>query len=209
MRRVLVFSALFLACFASGARAQSDAVIGLGLAVSSYDPTGALGNSATSIGPLIRVKLGTGLGPVPGFDWYTVGVNAMAGDRRVYVGRLGVKPLMGGLAYNWNRRKYWVSVSAVGGYAITGLDVNDRVRPAFRGVLGANSLAFDVANGPVWRSQLGLWYDAAPRVGVTASIAYIGVRPTMTIAGDNGARYRTTLDAACTVLTFGLVYGVF
>lgn len=209
MRRILVLPALLLSFVAADARAQSQAAIGLGLAVSSYDPTGRLGQSATSIGPLIRIKMGAGLGPTIGFDWYAVGVEAVAGGQRVQVGRLRVKPVMAGIAYNWNRRKYWLSASVVGGYAFAGLDANDQARPPFRSALGSSFLTFDTGNSFVWRPQVGMWYDAGPRVGLTASIAYIGVRPTLTVAGDNGARYQTRLNAACTVLTFGLVYGVF
>ncbi len=208
MRRVLILSLLSVAGLATDARAQSQAAIGLGLAVSSYDPTGQLGQSATSIGPLIRIKTGTGLGPTIGFDWYAVGVEAMAGDQRVYVGRVSVKPVMAGIAYNWNRGKYWLSASVVGGYAFAGLKVNDQARPAFRSSLGASVLSFDAVNSLVWRPQLGFWYDAAPRVGLTASIAYIGVRPKLRITSDVGTR-DVTLGASCTVLTFGLVYGVF
>ncbi len=201
-------TACAVAFLATDARAQSQAVIGLGLAVSSDDPTGQLGQSATSIGPLIRIKMGTGFGPAIGFDWYAVGVQAMVGGERVYVGRVSVKPVMVGVAYNWNRGKYWLSSSLVGGYAFAGLDVNDRARPAFRSSLGASNLFFDAVNSFVWRPQLGVWYDAAPRVGITASIAYIGVRPKLRVGSDVGTR-DTPLDAACTVLTFGLVYGVF
>jgi hypothetical protein len=208
MRRILVFSALLIACATAQARAQSAAAIGLGLAISSYDPTGQLGQSATSIGPLLRIKLGPGIGPTIGFDWYAVGVEVMAGSQRVYLGRVRVRPVMAGVAYNWNRGKYWISASLVGGYAFARLTVNDQARPAFRSNLGSTFLSFDARDSFVWRPQLGIWYDAAPRVGLTASIAHIGVRPTLRIGTDTGTR-QTTLEAACTVLTFGLVYGVF
>ncbi len=209
MRRALVLIPLLLCCFAVDARAQSEAAIGLGLAISSYDPTPSLGQSATSIGPLIRIKMGTGIGPSLGFDWHAVGVAAMVDGKPVYVGRVRVKPIMAGVAYNWNRRKWWVSASVVGGYAIAGLDVNDQSRPAFRAALGASFLEFDVDNSLVWRPQLGVWYDASPRVGLTASIAYIGDWPTLKVTGDNGRSYKTTLETRCSVLTFGLVYGIF
>jgi len=207
-RRILALSALALTCFALDAGAQSAAAIGLGLALSSYDPTGPLGQSATSIGPLIRINTGSGFGPTIGFDWYSVGVETTAGGQRVYLGRVRVRPVMAGVAYKWNRGKYWLSASVVGGYAFARLAVNDRARPVLRSGLGASVLSFDAGNSFVWRPQLGLWYDADARVGITASIAYIGVRPMLRVAFDTGVR-QTRLDAACTVLTFGLVYGVF
>jgi hypothetical protein len=208
MRRALVLCVLAVAACASDAQAQSAAAIGLGLAVSSYDPTGSLGQSATSIGPLIRIKTGAGFGPTIGFDWYAVGVETVAGGQRVYLGRVRVRPVMVGVAYNWNRGKYWLSASAVGGYAFARLTVNDQARPAIRAGLGTNFLSFDAGNSFVWRPQLGMWYDADARVGITASIAYIGVQPTLRIATDTGVQ-QTRLHAACTVLTFGLVFSVF
>ncbi len=190
------------------AEAQSEAVIGLGLAVTSNDPTGKLGTGNTDIGPLLRIKLGTGFGPTIGFDWFSVGVRAMAGRESLYLGTVRVRPIMAGVAYNWNRGKFWLGGSLVGGYAFARLTVDDRMRPAFRSALGTSFLSFSSTDSFVWRPQLGVWYDAAPRVGVTASIAYIGVRPTLATMTDFGTR-KSTLHAACSVLTFGLVYGVF
>src|SRR5512133_2113354 len=173
MRRALILSLLALATCATAAQAHSQAVIGLGLGISTYDPTGHLGLSSTDFGPLIHVKTGTGLGPTIGFDWYTVGVLAMAGNQPVDVGRLRVRPIMAGAAYDWNRRKYWLSVSMVGGHAFAALtDVNDRSRPLLRSALGGSSLTLEAVDSFVWRPQFALWYDAAPRVGITASIAY-------------------------------------
>ncbi len=208
MRPVLPIAVLLVACLAAPARAQSEAAISLGAAISSYDPTGQLGQSATSIGPLIRIKTGPGIGPTIVFDWYWVGVETAAPGQNVYVGRIRVRPVMVGLAYNLNRGKYWLSASVVGGYAFVRLSPVDQGAAALRANLKAASVALDAGNSLVWRPQLGVWYDAAPRVGLTASIARIGLRPTLRIRTDSGLR-TAPLDATCTVLTFGLVYGIF
>jgi hypothetical protein len=208
MRRALILTALAVAMFATTARAQSQAVISLGLTTSSYDPTRPLGQSATSIGPVLRFNLGPGFGPTIGFDWYIVGVETIVDGQHVYVGRVRVKPVMGGITYQKKWGKYWGSLSLVGGYAFAHLDFNDRAVPAFGASLGAHRLSFDAANSFVFRPQVAMWYDASPRVGITASLAYIGVRPKLRIASDVGVR-QVPLDAACTVLTFGVVYGIF
>ncbi len=208
MRRILALTVLVAACVVPAARAQTDAAIGLGLTASSYDPPGQLGVGAIGVGPLLRIKLGTGIGPAIGFNWYTVGVRTPAGTTPVYIGRIRVRPVMVGASYNWNRGRFWLSPSLVAGYAFTKIKINDEARPALRSSLGASFLSFESSNGFVWRPQFAVWYDAAPRVGLTASFAYIGVRPTLTIETDVGAR-KFPLDAACTVLTFGVVYGVF
>jgi hypothetical protein len=144
MRKPLTLAVLALLLLAADAPAQGEAVVGLGLAVSSYEP-GALGIGSTEIGPVVHIKLGTGLGPSIGFDWHGIGVNAMA---------------------------------------------------------------FDTTNSFVWRPRVALWYDAATRVGLFTSLAYIGTRPTLYITTEH-ITYRSRLDSSTVVFTFGLVYGVF
>ncbi len=205
---MIVLVAIVLACLAADARAQSEAVIGLGLAVTTNDPTGPLGNSATDIGPLLRLNLGPGIGPTIGFDWFEIGVRAMAGTTAVHLGSLRVRPIMAGVTYNWNRGRYWLGASFVAGYAFARLTVDDRARPAFQAALHTSYLSFEASDSFVWRPQIGVWYDAAPRVGITANLAYIGVRPMLRTTTDSGT-LTSRLDAASTVLTFGLVYGVF
>lgn len=197
-----------LLAVAGDARAQGEAAIGLGLAVSNHDPTGDLGIGSTGIGPLIRFKIGTGIGPLIGFDWHTLGMRAAVDGQRVYIGRLRVRPVMAGLGYNWSRGKYWVAAGVVAGYAFTTLHVDDRARPAFRSALDASYVAFDTIGSFVWRPQVSVWYDAGTRVGIMAGFSYVHSRPTLTVSGDGGT-YKSTLDSACTVVTLGLVYGVF
>src|SRR5512146_3417815 len=103
MRRILALTVLVATCVVPAARAQTDAAIGVGLTVSSYDPPGPLGVGAVGVGPLLRIKLGTGIGPAIGFNWYTVGARTPAGATPVYIGRIRVRPVMVGASYNWNR----------------------------------------------------------------------------------------------------------
>jgi hypothetical protein len=208
MTRVLSLTVAAVFCLAVEARAQSEAVIGLGLAVSSVDPVGSLALGTGSIGPLLRLKLGPGLGPVIGMNWYTAGVQAIAEGQLVYLGRLRIRPVMVGVGYNWNRGRVWLVPSIVGGYSFNRLYPNSRARLPFRESLGSTDVSFDAGNALAWRSQVAFWYDVAPRVGLLASIAYIRARPTLTVSGDHGV-YRASLDASATVVTFGLVYGVF
>ncbi len=208
MKRTLALTAAVLLCFAAGAHAQTEAAISLGLAVSTADPIGPLGIGGTGMGPILRVKMGTGLGPVIGFNWYNIGAEAMAGGQRVYLGRLRLHPIMLGVGYNWNRGRFWIAPSIVAGYSFNRLAVRDQARPPFLAALRTTGVSFDAGNSFAWRPQVAVWYDVAPRVGLTVSLAYMGVRPTLSIAGDRGV-FKTPMDANATVLTFGLAYGVF
>ncbi len=195
-------------CVSAPARAQSEAAIALGLSISSYDPPSSLSLSSTSIGPLIRINLGPGFGPVIGFDWHATRIEAMAGNQRVYLGELRVRPVLLGAGYTVKRGRYWFGAGVTGGYAFNRLTVNDRVRPAFRSSLGTQFVSFDARNSLVWRTRFGVFYDASPSVGLTAAIAYMRVSPTLRITTDTGVR-QSKLDASCVIVTFGLAYGVF
>jgi len=209
MRRTAIILAVALAWFAADAHAQSEAAIALGLSVASYDPTGHLSTGQTSIGLAWRVKSGNGgFGPAVGFSWHSLGVQTVAGGERVYLGKLRVRPVMAGVGYSWTRGQWSLQGSVVGGYAFNRLSVDDRARPAVRSALGASFVSFDVEDGLAWRTQVSLWYDVAPRVGVSASIGYFGQRPVLTTTSDMGT-VKTRLDGACTLFSFGLVYGIF
>ncbi|MGE5360537.1 MAG: hypothetical protein ACM3NQ_16090 [Bacteroidales bacterium] len=205
---VLASAVLAMVVVSADARAQGEAVIGLGLAVSNHDPTNDLGIGSTGIGPLIHLKIRTGLGPLIGLDWHTIGARATVDNERVYIGKLRVRPVMGGIGYNWSFGRYWVAAGVVAGYAFTTLRVDDRARPAFRTFLGASHVSFDTSGSFVWRPQVSVWYDAGTRVGIMAGLSYVHSQPTLLVESD-GRGYKTRLAATSTVLTFGLVYGVF
>jgi hypothetical protein len=200
--------ALVILCAATPVRAQSEAAVALGLSISSYDPPSSLGLSSTSMGPLIRINLGPGFGPIIGFDWHSTRMEAMAGNQRVYLGELRVRPVLVGAGYTVKRGRYWYGAGITAGYAFNRLTVNDRARPAFRSSLGSQFVSFDARNSFVWRSRFGVFYDASPSVGLTAAVAYMRVSPTLRMTTDTGVR-QSKLDASCVIITFGLAYGVF
>lgn len=208
MRNAVALALFLVLGLAAGAQAQGEAVIGLGLAASSYDTLGNQGVGGTTLGPVLRLNLGTGLGPAIGFNWHSMGVETDVDGQRVYLGRLRLRPIMGGIAYNWKRGRTMLSGSLVGGYAFTKLTVNDKARPAFRSSLDASFLAFDTGSAIAVRPQLAVWHDVAPRVGLTASIAYLFVQPSLSIETDRGT-VKSRINATSTIVSFGLVYGVF
>jgi hypothetical protein len=208
MHRVAAITVVLLTLSAIEANAQTEAAIGLGLAVTTDEPRGPLGEGATGVGPLLRIKTGTGPGPTIGFGWHTLGVRTMAGDKAVYLGRLRVRPVMVGAAYNWNHGRWWLSASLVGGLAFDRLSVDPAFVPDIRESLGARNVSFDATNSFAYRPELALWYDAAPRVGLMASFGYLRVRPTLIVRSDRGVE-RRPMDVAGWVLSFGMVYGVF
>jgi hypothetical protein len=115
---------------------------------------------------------------------------------------------MAGVGYEWTRGLWSLQGSVVAGYAFNRLRVDDRAGPAVRSALGSSFVSFAVENGFAWRSQVSIWYDVAPRVGVSASVGYFWQRPALTTISDAGT-VKTRLDGACTLFSFGVVYGIF
>jgi hypothetical protein len=206
--RTLALALAALALAPLPARAQSGTAVAVGVAVTTYDPSGRLSLGSASIGPILRLRTGPGLGGTIGFDWYSSAVSLQAGDRIVPVGEMRVRPLMGGVAYTVLREPYALSFSLTGGVAITSIHVDGRAREAYADGIGARSATIDVSNPFVWRSQVSVWYNVTGRIGINASLAYIGTHPTMILTSDRGVE-RRPISASPVVVTFGLAYGLF
>ncbi len=188
--------------------AQSHAAIGLGGSVTVYRNDDPRASGHVKVGPLIRLRTGPGLGPAVGFEWLATDVSASFEGELLPLGRLSIRPFMGGIGYSVERGRWQVSVSLVGGYAFAGIKVNDRTRAAYRDSRGG-TFASVLSNGSfAWRPKVALWYDAAERVGVTVGVGYLGVRPSIDLVTDLGQE-RMRVRASSVVLTAGVAYGIF
>lgn len=206
--RTLAFALTALLIAALPLRAQSATAVAVGITATTYDPRGELSLGSGSFGPVLRLRTGPGFGPTIGFDWFSIFVDMQAGDRKVYVGEMRVRPVMGGIAYTVFREPYAIAFSLTGGYAFTGLHVDGRAREAYANSIGARGASINVSNTLVWRPQISLWYDVTGRIGLNASIARINVHPSLLLTSDRGVE-RRALTASPLVLTFGVSYGIF
>jgi hyperosmotically inducible protein len=176
-------------------------LLAVGGSINTRDPTSARLASSLSIGPLVRLGSGRGLGIAIGFSWFRsdLGSDDAANDT---LGRITVRPIMGGVSYTFTDQTRWaLSASLVGGVAFNSFTFDNDV--ATRDVL-----ALEVNNSPVMRPGLSLWVDLNSRVAVNLFTGYIITRPQMTFL-ESGRLSNRTVRADTAVVNVGVAYKLF
>lgn len=153
---------------------------------------------AWSIGPLLRLGSGAGLGPALGFDWHRAVL--VAGDRSLPASRLHVRPIMAGLSYSVVAGRVSVVPSLVAGYAFNRVSVPDAG--------AAGRLTVDAGNSLAWRPGISMWIDTGRRTAVNLSIGRLMTRLNVTYV-DAGLIDKQSLDGDSTMVTVGLAYRLF
>ena len=152
-----------------------------------------------SVGPLIRVGSGRGLGLAIGLNWFQADLQSLEGGGLILT-RVKVRPIMAGIGYTLASDRLSVSPSIVGGFAFNSLRVTDTGAVA--------GLPVEVANSWVWRPGMSIWYDINPRVALNVTVGRLMTRLHVTVLdGDGLARRR--LGANTTTLHAGLAYKLF
>jgi hypothetical protein len=204
---ILLSAAAFITA-AVPSSAQTGASIGLGAGVAVYQPVDDLAHR--SIGPAITYRFGNpeGWRPAFGLNWYGLRFDAPIGGERTALGRLRVRPLMGGYGYSLRRDRFAVTSTLVGGVSFNSFDADDRARLAYARHFDITLLRISASNGPAARAEVGVWFDLDERFGLLVSAGYMLARPTITIVtGDGEERRRLNADAV--KLQVGLVYAIF
>jgi hypothetical protein len=188
--------------------AQTDAAASLGLALSIKSPTSRSADADVGPALVLRLKGEEGVGPSIGFNWFATRVTTTVDGREVALGRLNVKPVMLGAAYGRQLLpRIRADVSVEGGIAFTNVRGTGALRDAYAQA-GVTNVGVSVSNPFAWRAQLTGWFDISSRYAITASIGYLGVRPTVTIDSSAGQR-RETLGLGSIVTSVGFAYGIF
>ena len=174
-------------------------VIGVGAAGRITRPTSASLGSALGVGPLLRLRPRSGLGPSVAFNWMNAEIESGAAGRPA-LAALQLRPVMAGVEYGFARGRLAAGASVVAGYSFNGLDIDTERAGAGRAIAVGNSLA--------WRPGAAVWWDVAPRVGVQVFGGYLFTRPSVTFASDTAiATERLRVSAA--VVSVGVAYWVF
>jgi len=205
-RRVLRLVAV-LALWASPAFAQTDAAVSLGLALSVKSPTTRTADADVGPAAVLRLKGDAGLGPSIGFSWFSTRVTTSVDGRDVPLGRLDIKPVMVGLSCGWQISRFRPEVSLEGGVTFTRVRGTGALKEAY-GRAGATNVAVSVSNPFAWRALLSGWYDIGSRYALTASVGYLGVRPTITTTSSAGTR-RESIGLGSIVTSVGFAYAIF
>jgi hypothetical protein len=182
---------------ANHAFAQSRGRVGVGVGATTVRPRAPELRPTSFPNLIVRLSPGKGWGPAGALDWF----NADLGASFEGVGRVEVRPLMGGVGYGFNKGRVWTSLSVVGGPAINRIRLNDSARDEFE-IVKSQRITLAVRPGA------SITYDIAPRVGLTAFAGYLFNRPHYTLrTGAGDIKTTWTTDAA--IFSVGVVYSLF
>lgn len=152
-----------------------------------------------SVGPLIRIGAGKGLGVAIGLDWFQASLESLGGDRDNLT-RVRVRPIMAGVGYTFAAERVAVSPSLIGGLAFNSISV------ARTGA--AEGLPVAVSNSLVWRPAVSVWYDINRRMAMNVTVGRVMTRLRVTVL--DGARLgRRDLRGDTTTVHAGLAYKLF
>jgi hypothetical protein len=206
--RPALAAAVFIMLLAPAARAQTDSVVAVGVAATFYDPASADAHHPAGVGIVARLRRGSGLGATVGMDWFTSDLRVEAGGQPTPVGRMSIKPLMAGVGYIKQFRRYAISTGVVAGIALNTLSQSDSQRAAWGDHAGLPGANVSISNCLAVEPNLTLWYELGHHFAASASVAYMVARPSLTASSAAGTRSER-INLSATVITFGFVYGVF
>ena len=188
--------------------AQSDASIGAGVALTLYDMSGNQVQTPEAVGLIGRLRRGSGFGGTLGLEWYRSNVQTEVGGQSVALGTMNVRPIMVGPSYVKQYHRFALSGALVAGYSFNELRGTGAAQAAYAARLGVTDASFSLSNCVAGRTDVTLWYEVGKHVGVSASVAYLLARPTLTTTSSLGRRSQT-LDGSGVLFTVGVAYGVF
>ncbi len=188
--------------------AQTDSTIGVGVALTLYDPANPDAPHPTGVGLVGRLRRGSGFGATVGMDWFTADLRVGTQGQLTPVGHISVRPFMAGVSYIRQFRRYAISTGVTGGWSLNSLRQSDAERAAYGAHVGIPDASVSISNCLAVEPNVTFWYELGNHFAASASVAYMFSRPTITARGPGGTRAdKVNLDA--TVITFAVVYGVF
>jgi hypothetical protein len=162
-------------------------------------PREAALDNGVSLGPNVRLGMGTGPGVSIGFGWFNTTLQGGSSPGQP-LARLRIRPIMAGLGYTFRRDRLALSLSLVGGLAVNSLSLPERVN--------ADAVALAIDNSFAWRPGASFWYDASDRIAFNVFTGYLVTRPTLKVLEQGETRTRP-LRADTVVVSAGLVYKLF
>ncbi len=188
--------------------AQTDSTIGVGVALTLYDPATADAPHPTGVGLVGRLRRGSGFGATVGMDWFTSDLRVDVAGQPTTVAHMSIRPLMAGVSYIRQFRRYAVSAGVTAGWSFNSLSQSDTERSAYGTHVGIPNASVSISNCLAVEPNVTFWYELGKHFAASASLAYMVSRPTLTARGQSGtSAERVNLSA--TVITFAVVYGVF
>ena len=174
-------------------------LLAVGASVNTRHPSNDSLASSLTVGPLLRLGAGRGLGLALGFSWFQADLSSNSSPHAL--GRITIRPVMGGLSYTLTDQT-WVSLSLsmVGGMAFNSFTL--------RGDTARDVLALETGNSLAVRPGVSVWFDLNSRTAVNVFSGYVITRPEVTFL-EHGRFATRSVRADTAVLNVGLAYKVF
>ena len=173
-------------------------LLAVGASVNILQPDRRTLADGVSLGPMVRVGAGRGLGVAIGFGWF--GAELRDSAAQIPIGRVRIRPVMAGVRYTFRTLATSTSFSLVAGPAINAVSAADRA--------DAGELPIGIGNSLAWRPGVSFWVDLSSRTALNISAGYVITRPRLTLVGPDGV-FERPLRADALVLRAGLAYKVF
>jgi hypothetical protein len=206
-RSPLVAVVLLLVC-GSAAQAQKDSVVAVGGTYTFLIPASDDADLHAGAGVTARLRRGTGVGFVLGFQWFSADVRTDVDGLQVPLGAMTIRPLMLGVSVGRQFAKFAVGAGLVGGWSFNSISQTPAQQQAYRDAVGMPDAEVRVTTGWAVRPSVTLWRELGNHFGAFVSAGYIFNRPTVTTRGAGG-QWKNTVNLDASIVSFGVAYGVF
>ena len=194
-------------CTVSARAQQRPGKFSLGAAVTSVQPPDADVESAIGVGLTVGRIVRQGWGLTGALNWYEPDLRGGFAGVDETIGRLRVRPMMGGVNYTFMAGRLAISPALVAGPSFNRLRLRDVARDRIDLVEGNHGNSVGKVAVAV-RPGVNLSYAVTPRVAVTGFGGYLFNRPEFTFRTPGGElRKRWKADAI--VLSTGVAVALF
>jgi hypothetical protein len=204
-KRVLVVAMLACAITATSASAQAIPEmarrVGIGISVGGISPTDDDVSAGFAAGVTVGLAPATGFGPSMGLGWYEGDLTLARISGDVNIGRLRVRPLMGGVGYTWVNGRVATGASINAGISFNSIRLDDQYRAGFG---SGSEVRGDASNSFAARPQLRVEYALARKFGVYSSASYFFTRFDSVLETPTG-RFEDEWDGSSFNLFVGLM----
>ena len=159
------------------------------------------------LGLALRITRPNGLSAIVDFGTQSFEVPGSVGGGNLRLGQLGLRALLGGVAYTFRAGQLETTGGVAAGYGFGHFNVSDDARDAY-GRLGAFSLKGDATNAWILSPRIGLWQSLSDRWAATVTASYVLSRPTVRVTSSSIVEQRT-IDASALRIAAGIAYKVF
>jgi len=142
-------------------------------------------------------------------NWFETDLTEPIAGLNTDMGRLRIRPLMGGYGYTWVRgARTYITADLLAGYAFTSFELDPSAEQTYRARMGVQSVTTDAGNTLAVNPEVHLWYDVNDRMGMKVTAGYVLARPSVTMTSSLGED-RRAINADAFQVGVSFVYKIF